>query len=184
MTEIPLDKLPQSLLPIRVDDWKNACDWIRARWGRTSWDDDTQLFEDARYWLKEELDGGLQYCLQKGGDFPPTFAELSVKVKEWRGVHLENRLAEYNTPLPPERGSLEDYLLQIGAESFAHACYLQVQDRAKKGKLEVYEDPNAYDKWTMDWTEAKATYMNGLSKSLGKSESISQDKNWDEIVAP
>lgn len=184
MTDIDLNKLPQSLLPIRVDDWKNACEWIRARWGRTNWDDDTILFEDARYWLKEELDGGLNYCLQKGGEFPPTFAELSRQVKEWRGVHLEDRLAEYNKALPPERGSLEDYLNQIGAESFAHACYLQVQDRAKRGKLEVYEDPNSYDKWTMDWTEAKATYMNGLSKSLGKSESISQDKNWDEIVAP
>ena len=36
----------------------------------------------------------------------------------------------------------------------------------------------------MDWNEAKATYMNGLGKSLGQSKSISQDKSWDEIVAP
>ncbi len=183
MTDIPLDSLPQSLLPIKTEDWKNACDWIRARWGRTNWDDDTILFEDARFWLKEELDGGLQYALQKGGDFPPTFAELSRLVKEWRTLHLEDRLGTYNKKLPPERGSLADYLLSIKAESFAHACYLKVQERAKKGALEVYEDPNAFNKWTMDWNEAKASYMTS-SQSLGKSESMSQDKNWDEIVAP
>ena len=28
MTDIDLNKLPQSLLPIRVDDWKSACEWI------------------------------------------------------------------------------------------------------------------------------------------------------------
>ena len=60
---------------------------------------------------------------------------------------------------------------------------MATQDRAKKGKLEVYEDKTAYNKWTMDWTEAKATFMKGL-KSLGQSKSISQDKSWDEIVAP
>ena len=184
MTDIDLNKLPQSLLPIRVDDWKNACEWIRARWGRTNWDDDTILFEDARYWCKEELDGGLQYILQKGGDFPPTFAEVSKQVKEWRGQHLANRLAKYNKALPPEKGSLEDYLNKIGAESFAHACYMATQKRAKIGKLGVYEDANAYNKWTMDWNEAKATYMNGLGNSLGKSKSISQDSTWEEIVAP
>ena len=184
MNDIPLDKLPDSLLPIKPIDWKNTCDWIRARWGKTSWDDDTMLFEDARFWCKEELDGGLQYLLQKGGGFPPTSAELSKQVKEWRGVHLANRLAEYNKALPPERGSLEDYLLQIGAESFAHACYMATQKRAKANKLGVYEDADAYDKWTMDWNEAKATYMNGLGNSLGKSKSISQDSTWEEIVAP
>ena len=184
MNNVSLNDLPQSLLPIKTTDWKNACDWIRARWGRTNWEDDTVLFEDARFWLKEELDGGLQYCLQKGGDFPPTFAELSKQVKEWRLQHLESRLAEYNKELPPERGSLADYLEQIGAESFAHACYMATQKRAKANKLGVYEDANAYDKWTMDWNEAKATYMSSLSKSLGKSESISEDKSWDEIVAP
>ena len=120
--------------------------------------------------------------MQRGGEFPPTFAELSRQVKEWRGVHLEDRLAEYNKQLPPERGSLADYLQQIGAESFAHACYMATQ-MSKKGKLEVYEDKTAYNKWTMDWTEAKATFMKGL-KSLGQSKSISQDKSWDEIVAP
>ena len=181
--DIPLNKLPQSLLPIKTHDWKNACEWIRARWGRTSWDDDTILFEDSRFWSQEELDAGLQYCLQKGGDFPPTFAELSKQVKEWRGNHLENRLAEFNQELPPERGSLGDYLLTIKAESFAHACYMNVQERARRSELLVTEDKEAYKKWTMNWNEAKATYMNS-SQSLGKSMSMSQSTDWDEIIAP
>ena len=61
---------------------------------------------------------------------------------------------------------------------------MATQKRAKIGKLGVYEDANAYNKWTMDWNEAKATYMNGLGNSLGKSKSISQDSTWEEIVAP
>lgn len=183
MNDVNLDTLPQSLLPIKPIDWKNTCDWIRARWGRTNWEDDTVLYEDARFWCKEELDGGLQYCLSKGGDFPPTFAELSKQVMEWRGQHLANRLAEYNKPLPAPKGSLEDYLKTIGAESFAHACYLATQKRAKFGKLAKYEDPKAYDSWKMDWSKAKETYMVS-SQKLGKSEFISsdaKDMSWDEL---
>ena len=58
---------------------------------------------------------------------------------------------------------------------------MATQLRAKSNKLGVYEDPNAYNKWTMDWKEAKATYMNGLGNSLGESESISQDSTWEEM---
>lgn len=186
MTDLPIAKLPDSLKPIKPIDWKNACDWIRARWGRTNWEDDTVLFEDAMFWCKEELDGGLQYILQKGGDYPPTFAEVTKQVKEWRGTHLANRLAEFNKALPPERGSLEDYLQKIGAESFAHACYLATQERAKYNKLEKYEDKTLYNNWTQEWKEAKATYMI-RSQKLGKSEFISPDSknmSWEEIVAP
>jgi hypothetical protein len=186
MSDIPLSSLPETLRPIKVDDWAEACNWIRLRWGRTAWEDDVILYDDARYWCSEEVWGGLQTLLNKGSEFPPNFAELTKAVKEWRQNHLQHRLDEYKiqSELPAPKGSLKDYLDMIGAESFAHACYLKVQERAKNNKLEVYEDPNAYNKWTMDWNEAKATYMNGLSKSLGKSESISQDKSWDEIVAP
>jgi len=102
---------------------------------------------------------------------------------EWRGTHLANRLAEYNKSLPAPKGSLEDYLNQIGAESFAHACYLNAQQRAKYGQLEKYEDPKAYNSYKMDWSEAKETYMPKAQK-LGKAEFISpdsKDMSWDEL---
>jgi len=112
-SEISLKQLPDSLKPIKPLDWKNACDWINARWGKTSWSDDTVLYEDARFWCQEELQGGLQYLLQKGGGFPPTFSELTKSVIEWRGTHLANRLAEFDKKLPAPRGSLRDYLNSI-----------------------------------------------------------------------
>ena len=64
-SDISLKQLPDSLKPIKPLDWKNECDCINARWGKTSWSDDTVLYEDARFWCQEELQGGLQYLLQK-----------------------------------------------------------------------------------------------------------------------
>ena len=83
---------------------------------------------------------------------------------EWRQNHLQNAYDKINKELPAPKGSLRDYLDSIGAESFAHACYRQVQERAKNNRLEVYEDPSAYNNWTMDWSEAKSTYMTSLGK--------------------
>jgi len=160
--DISLEQIPDSLKPIKPLDWKNACDWINARWGKTSWSDDTVLYEDARFWCQEELQGGLQYLLQKGGGFPPTFSELTKSVIEWRGTHLANRLAEFDKKLPAPRGSLRDYLNSIGAESFAHACYLNVQERVKYSKLGMHEDESLYNNWTDSWDKAKETYMPNL----------------------
>ena len=161
-TDISLEQIPDSLKPIKPLDWKNACDWINARWGKTSWSDDTVLYEDARFWCQEELQGGLQYLLQKGGGFPPTFSELTKSVMEWRATHLANRLAEFDKKLPAPRGSLRDYLNSIGAESFAHACYLNVQERVKYSKLGMHEDESLYNNWTDSWDKAKETYMPNL----------------------
>ena len=83
---------------------------------------------------------------------------------ELRKNHLQHKYDELNKELPPPRGSLRDYLNSINVESFAHACYQKVQERAKNNRLEVYEDPSAYDNWTMDWSEAKSTYMTSLGK--------------------
>ena len=43
--DISLEQIPDSLKPIKPLDWKNACDWINARWGKTSWSDDTVLYD-------------------------------------------------------------------------------------------------------------------------------------------
>ena len=58
---------------------------------------------------------------------------------------------------------------------------MKTQDRAKKGQLLKYEDSEAYDQWTMDWSKAKETYMVSL-KSIGQADSISQKSDfWDEL---
>ena len=161
---IKLEDLPENLRPIKPAQWREACEWIRLRWGRTAWEDDIILYNDAQFWCEDELWGGIQQCFDKGSQFPPNFAELSKQVMEWRRNHLQNAYDNINKELPAPKGSLRDYLDSIGAESFAHACYRQVQERAKNNRLEVYEDPSAYNNWTMDWSEAKSTYMTSLGK--------------------
>ena len=169
-----LEELPENLRPIKPAQWREACQWIKLRWGRIGWDDDVMLFNDAQFWCEDELWGGIQSLFDKGGEFPPTFAELSKAVMEYRKNHLVHTLAELNRELPAPKGSLDDYLEQIGAESFAHACYLSVQERAKAGKLEKSEDPEAYNGWTDNWSDAKATYMVGLQKRVSNIDQITE----------
>jgi len=179
--DINLSKLPEDLRPIKPNDWKEACNWVKLRWGRTSWEDDVALWEDVRFYCSRELWGGLNALLSKGSEFPPTFAEITKAIGEYRQHHLANDLNEYKQKgLSSPKGSLKDYLRQIGAESFAHACYMKTQDRASKGQLEKHEDSEAFEQWTMDWSKAKETYMSKLN-SIGLSDSISQEVNsWDE----
>ena len=166
MNDIKLEDLPENLRPIKPAQWKEACEWIRLRWGRTAWEDDILLFNDAQFWCEDELWGGIQLCFDKGSEFPPNMAELSKKVMEWRQHNLQAKYDELNLnkELPAPKGSLRDYLDSIGAESFAHACYKATQERAKNNRLLKFEDPTSYDNWTMDWSEAKATYMTSLGK--------------------
>lgn len=177
MEDIKISDLPDSLKPIKPSQWKEACAWINLRWGKTAWEDDIALYEDAKYWCEDELWGGMQNLLEKGSAFAPTFSELTKSVMEWRQNHLQHEIDKYRKVLPAPKGSLEDYLKTIGAESFAHACYMAVQKRAKYSQLEKYEDKEAYDSWTMPWEKAKATYM-VKSQILGKSESSS---SWDDL---
>ena len=172
--DVNLDVLPEDLKPIKPNDWKEACNWIRLRWGRTSWDDDIALFEDAKFFNRRELWGGLNTLLSKGSEFPPNFAELKKYINDYRQHHLQNDLDKYQQVLPAPKGSLKDYLNQIGAESFAHACYLATQSRAKKGMLLKYEDDTAYNGWTDDWEVAKTTYMANM-RNLGKDLDISEE---------
>lgn len=164
MNDIRLEDLPENLRPIKPAQWKEACDWIRLRWGRIGWEDDIMLFNDASTWCEDELWGGIQNLFDKGGDFPPTFSQLSKSVMEFRRNHLVHKYAELNKELPPPKGSLRSYLKSIGAESFAHACYMKVQERAKNNRLEKHEDPSLFNNYTMDWSEAKSTYMTSLGK--------------------
>lgn len=182
MTEdVSLQDLPDNLKPIKPAQWKEACSWIHLRWGKTAWDDDVALYEDARYWCEDELWGGMNALLDKGTSFAPTFSELKAAVMEWRQHHLQHEIDKYQKVLPAPKGSLADYLKQIGAESFAHACYMATQDRAKYGKLGKYEDKEAYESWTMPWEKAKATYMVNNQK-LGKSEwSTPATTSWDDL---
>lgn len=182
MEDVALSELPEDLKPIKPNDWKEACNWIKLRWGRCAWEDDVALWEDAKFFCARELWGGLNALLSKGSEFPPNFAELTKAIGEYRQHHLQNDLNEYQRKqLGSPKGSLKDYLNQIQAESFRHACYMKTQDRAKKGQLLKYEDSEAYDQWTMDWSKAKETYMVSL-KSIGQADSISQKSDfWDEL---
>jgi hypothetical protein len=181
--DVSLAELPDTLKPIKVSQWQEACEWINLRWGKTSWTDDVALYEDAKFWCEDELWGGMQSLLEKGTSFAPTFSELTKAVMEWRQHHLQNALDKYKVKeLPPPAGSLKHYLKSIGAESFAHAAYMATQQRAKNNKLEKYEDKEAYESWTMPWEQAKATYMVGLSKSIESFSGDSQDNvSWDDL---
>ena len=81
---------------------------------------------------------------------------------DYRKNILVHTLADLNRELPAPKGSLTDYLETIGAESFAHACYLNVQERVKYSKLGVHEDESLYNNWTDSWDKAKETYMPNL----------------------
>lgn len=157
-----LEELPENLRPIKPAQWREACEWIKVRWGRLAWEDDIMLFNDAQFWCEDELWGGIQTCFDRGKEFPPTFAELSKAVMDYRKNILVHTLADLNRELPAPKGSLTDYLETIGAESFAHACYLNVQERVKYSKLGVHEDESLYNNWTDSWDKAKETYMPNL----------------------
>lgn len=178
--DVDLELLPEDMKPIKPNDWKEACNWIRLRWGRTAWEDDIALFEDAQFFIGRELWGGLNSLLSKGSEFPPNFAELKKAINEYRQHHLQNDLNKYQKHIESPKGSLADYLKMIGAESFAHACYMATQSRAKKGMLEKFEDDTAYNGWTDDWKVAKETYMLNMRK-LGNSLAISKEEEPTDV---
>ena len=172
--QLQLSELPEELRPIKPAQWKEACEWIRMRWGRTAWEDDIILYNDAQFWCEDELWGGMQYCFEKGSEFPPNFTELNKQVMAYRSsvlVHKLEKLKGELKELPAQKGTLRDYLQSIGAESFAHACYLATQKRAKVGRLEVYEDETSFDNWTMPWEQAKETYLVRLGNFPSNEES-------------
>ncbi len=157
-------------LPIVPEQWQEVCQWIRMRYGgRIGWEDDIIMFDDAKHWCEEELWGGMNLYFDSGSPHPPNFAELTSKVKEYRRFHLRDKEEQLKAQLHAPKGSLKDYLDSIGAESFAHACYLATQKRAKAGMLGKWEDPNSYENWEQDWELAKETYMvRGVGKDLSR----------------
>lgn len=136
-------------------EWQQTVRVMKLKWPNFHWSDDQ--VKSAYDSLKEIdvrfVERAIEQSFKSGVDFAPNASNIYASA-------MEIQRYEWNDPGVPQlqspKGSLKDYLLSNGYESFIHAMYESCKKRFENGKQEPYE-VDTYD-YTKSWQEVKADY--------------------------
>ena len=136
-------------------EWQQAVRVMKLKWPNFHWSDDQvkSAYDSLKGIDVRFVERAIEQAFKSGADFAPNASNIYASA-------MEIQRYEWNDPnvaqLQSPKGSLKDYLLSNGYESFVHAMYESCKKRFENGTQEPYE-VDSYD-YTKSWEEVKADY--------------------------
>ncbi len=136
-------------------EWQQTVRVMKLKWPNFHWSDDQikSAYDSLKTIDVRFVERAIEQSFKSGVDFAPNASNIyasamEIQRYEWNDPNVEQ--------LQSPKGSLKDYLLSNGYESFVHAMYESCKKRFENGTQEPYEI-DSYD-YTKSWNEVKADY--------------------------
>ena len=155
-------------------EWQHIVRIMKLKWPNFHWTDDQikSAYNDLKKIDTGFIEKAIEQSFKSGADFAPNPSNIYATA-------MEIQRYEFNDPtverLEAPKGSLKDYLLANGYESFIHAMYESAKKRFDEGKQEPYE-VDTFD-FNKTWKEAKADYSQKYGGLMTKIFSTEEEVN-------
>jgi hypothetical protein len=128
------------------NQWANCVNFMKLKWPNFHWTDEQAIsaFDELKGFDIRHIEGAIERSFKAGDEFVPNPSKIYASASEiMRYEYTDHEVPQFEG----KKYSLNDYLKEIGCESFAHAMYESGKKRQLQGTKAKYETIDYSKEW-------------------------------------